>query len=303
MLYGIFERKTFEGFEKKLMQNNPKNSLKKFFEESMAFSAIALLAGLAAALQLGLGDEALAAIAIAAFTIPAIAHCFFQLFLFEARKRRMEEAVPDALLQVASLPSGNDFPKTLKSLSGSEFANLGKEFSKALEEMSRGASAQEALDAIAERNCSRIVSRMCSLLKQGFESGADLSAVLRETAEDIIDTRNILKERSATLTVQKITLVFAGALIVPMVLGLLSGMVKDFDNGSIEELGVGLGKEQRVELQGAAQAATMLYIIEYAFIASFFTALIDNDLKKGALYSLFLVPCSLFAFIIAAGFL
>jgi len=299
MIGRIFGAEALENFELVLKQNSGRNSLKGFFEQSMIASVFLLLAGFAAALELGLGENALIAATVLSFAVPLMLNYFIQLMAFERRKRKIEEIVPDALLQAASIPSGNDFSKTLKCLSAEDFGELGKEFSKAGAELLKGASVQECLDGIAKRNCSKIVGRMCLLLKQGFESDADLSSVFRETAEDIIETRNIIKERQATLTVQKITLVFAGALIVPMVLGLLSGIVKDFDIKDFEELGVGLDAGQRHELQNAAQTATVLYIIEYAFIASFFAAMMDNDLKKGALYSLFLVPCGLGAFIIA----
>ena len=301
MIEGVFGKEKVESFEAMLLQNNPRNSLKKFFEASLAEGAMILLIGFALAFELQAGEGFLLALPIAAFIVPLFANYFFQSLVFEKRKREIEEAVPDVLLQAASMPSNSSFSNIAEYLSRQDFGALSKEFEKAKFEIEKGASVQEALDNISRRCSSPIVERMALLLKQGFESGNDLSSVFRETAEDIIETRTILKERSAALALQKMTLLFAGALIVPLVLGLISGLIKGFDFAQVSELGIGLAEKQRKELIQAALTTSQLYIIEFAILASVFAAFIDNNLKKSVIYAVLLIPAGLAAFYVAGA--
>lgn len=301
MIDKIFGKEKLEKFEAMLLQNNPRNSLKKFFESSLAEGAFVLLFGLALAFEMQAGEEFLLALPIAAFITPLFSNYFFQSLIFEKRKREIEEAVPDVLLQAASMPSNSSFSNIAEYLSRQDFGALSKEFEKAKLEVEKGAAVQEALGNIAKRCNSPIVERMALLLKQGFESGNDLSSVFRETAEDIIETRTILKERSAALALQKMTLLIAGALIVPLVLGLISGLIKGFDFAQVSELGIGLGEAQRKELIQTALTTSQLYIIEFAVLASVFAAFIDSNLKKSVIYAVLLIPAGLAAFYIAGA--
>ncbi|MDO8647889.1 MAG: type II secretion system F family protein [Candidatus Diapherotrites archaeon] len=301
MIEKFFGKEKAEDFEAMLLQNNPRNSLKKFFESSLAEGALILLLGLALAFELQLGEEFLFALPIIAFIVPLFANYFFQSLVFEKRKREIEEAVPDVLLQAASMPSNSSFSNIAEYLSRQDFGSLSKEFEKAKLEVEKGAAVQEALGNISKRCNSPIVERMALLLKQGFESGNDLSSVFRETAEDIIETRTILKERSAALALQKMTLLFAGALIVPLVLGLISGLIKGFDFAQVSELGIGLAEAQRKELIQTALTTSQLYIIEFAILASIFAAFIDSNLKKSVIYAALLIPAGLAAFYIAGA--
>jgi len=79
----------------------------------------------------------------------------------------------------------------------------------------------------------------------------------------------------------------------------LVGMLKGFDFATIAEVGIGLQAVQRKELMQAALTATNIYIIEYAFIAGIFVALIENNLKKSIIYCLALLPASIVTFFIA----
>ncbi|MBS3057966.1 MAG: type II secretion system F family protein [Candidatus Diapherotrites archaeon] len=294
-------QKSLKEFELVLKGNSAKKSLKRFFEESCLEGALALMLGFAVLLELEAGEEWFFLLPILSFLLPLSFNYFFQILKFEKRKREIEEQVPDALLQAASMPYSSGFANIAEYLARQRLGALSKEFEKASLEIEKGATVREALENIAKRCNSRIVERMCTLLSQGFEAGISMSLVFRETAEDLIETRTILRERSAVLAVQKLTLLFAGALLVPLVLGLLAGMVNDFDFQSFGELGVGLGEKERLGLMQAAQFSNQVYIIEYAIIASLFAAFIDSDLKKSIIYVLALLPASSIAYFIASA--
>lgn len=226
---------------------------------------------------------------------------FFFLLRAEHVKRKKEELVPDLLLSCSAFPKGTDSITLLRFGASSHFGLLGKEFEKACKEIENGASVEQALLHLKKRCKSRVMDRMADLLIMGYESGADLSRVFREAAEDLFETQFLLQERQAVLLIQKYTILLAGGLIVPIVLGLVSGLVRQLDFSSLALLEIGLKAGQRKELLEAASLGTQLYLVEYAVLASFFVANQEGNWKKGVLYSAILLPVGLTGFWLAKG--
>ncbi|MBN1940755.1 MAG: type II secretion system F family protein [Candidatus Diapherotrites archaeon] len=218
---------------------------------------------------------------------------FLEQYLQERAKRKKEDLIPDLLLQASAFPAGMPITKTIGFFSQTGFGKLGKEFQTALEEIEKGASIQKALYNIKKRCKSSIIDRTIELLVRGYESGADMSTVFRNTAEDFFATKNILRERNAALVVEKYTLLLAGGIIVPAVLGLLFGMVHGIDFTGLSELEIGATTaEQNSSLLQTIMLANQIYIAEYAILASIFLALQEGNTKKSFLYALFLLPVS-----------
>ena len=163
-----------------------------------------------------------------------------------------------------------------------------------------GASVSEALNGISKRCECKAVDRAIALLKQGYESGADLSQTFREAADDLLETNAILRERNAAMVVEKYTLLLAGGTIVPLVLGLLIGMVSSMDSSGFELIGFGSSAKERAEMLELTVLANKIYIVEYALLASLFVAGMEGNWKKSLLYALGLLPLSMFCFAAAA---
>ncbi len=235
------------------------------------------------------------------FLSPACFLFFSELIASENRRREKEAMVSDLLLQASTFPHGTPTLKILKYCSKSDFGLLGKEFERCLLEISRGASIETGLGNISKRCKSRTVDRALHLIQLGYSTGCDLSDTFRQTAEDLLETGAILRERNAMLLVEKYTILFAGGLLVPAVLGLLSGMVKSLDMSDLAALEIGLDSVARTELQNAAFLATQVYIIEYGILASFFLANQEGNWKKGIVYAVFLVPVGWLVFSLAKG--
>ena len=278
-----------------LLEQNGKGKEWFFTVSSIAGFAFSL-ASIAASHLMNLSFYYSAAIAAGFFASPFLLHYLLQKYLFELRKRKKEELVADMLLQASAFPRGTAFEKIIQYFSEERFGLLGKEFEKALEEMEKGATIQQALGNIAKRCRSSVISRATELLKQLYESGADMAATLREAAENILETNAILRERNSTLIIDKYTLLLAGGIVVPAVLGLLVNMVYSMDFSALEMLEFGRSVAEKRALLQATITANQIYIVEYALLASFFVANIEGNSKKALLYAMFLLPLSLLSF-------
>jgi pilus assembly protein TadC len=227
---------------------------------------------------------------------PLILKFFYIQYLEEKTLREKEKLMPDVLLHASSFPKGISTVEIIKHLSNTKFKLISNEFKRVEREIRKGASVSEALSNFKKRNKSRIISRAINLLIQGHESGAEMSEVFRETAQNILETQGIIRERNSALTIEKYTLLFAGGIIVPLILGLLTALIQGFDFNALKELSIGLSKQNRKELLSSAMLGNQVYIIEYAIIASIFVANMENNSRKALIYSLILLPPSIISY-------
>ena len=282
-----------------LRQTNAKKNANEFLQ-GILMCAIALSA-FASALAFYFFQSVfyslLAALGIALLFI--FGRYFLLLYKFEMRRRSIESAVPDLLLQASIFPESAEAAKIIEYLSKADYAALSEEFNKALLEIRKGASIETALKNMSLRNNSRILSRALELIIQGYNSGAKMSKIFREAAEDMLETRGIIRERIATMTIEKYTLLLAGGIIVPLVLGLLVGLVTKLDFVSADFLQIGMGASERKLLLDSALLANQLYIAEYSLLASFFVANMENNIKKAVIYACILMPLSFAVYMMA----
>ncbi|MFA6269501.1 MAG: hypothetical protein WC652_06805, partial [archaeon] len=166
-------------------------------------------------------------------------------------------------------------------------------------EINNGASAEEALTHLKELNQSATYSRVIDLFLQGYKSGAKISELLKETAEDLLETKAIIKERQAVMLVTKYTLLLASGLIVPAILGSIIGLVSGLNFDSLGELSFGISSTERKVLFNSAIGGTTIYLFEYAAISAFFLAQQEGNKKNFWIYGAILTPIAAGIFFLA----
>jgi hypothetical protein len=296
----VFSSNQLQKFNTKLRANGSKG-IQHVLKESIAI-------GLGLAASVGIGGIIFqyppSIIILAVFgsiVFPTIIRSLYHLYLFEHRTQQKEALIPDALLQAALFPENTDIVSIMRYLSRAEYGLLSEEFAQTCSEIEKGTPVHTALENMKERNNSKIIDRACSLLLHGYESGTAMHALFQEAADDLLETNALIRERGAALTIEKYTLLFAGGLIVPSILGLIVGMVNGFAFIGGSDLDFGLPIETRKELLAAALLGNQVYIVEYALIAAFFLAHQEGDRKKVLVYAGFLLPASLMAYTLARG--
>ena len=100
------------------------------------------------------------------------------------------------------------------------------------------------------------------------------------------------------MLVTKYTLLLSAGIIVPSILGSITGLVTGLNFNSLGEIGIGLSTELRKELFNTATTGTNLYIIEYSLLSSFFLAIQEGNKKMFWIYASILTPIAIIIFII-----
>lgn len=283
-------------FEEKMEVNGNRHGIERFFAGGIFAGIVLGLFSTALLLQFGFPAQLALICGTIGIAAPICLKFFWEHYRFEGRKREIEKEIPGMLLQASIFPSGTPLPKIIEYVSRAGYGKLSLEFERARREIKRGFSVEEALASVKKRNKSVALGRSLNLLLQGYESGAEMSQAFRQAAEDLLETGAIMQERNSALIIEKYTLLAAGAVIVPLVLGLIVGVVSSFGFLQMEGLGIGLSTLQRKELLGVALAANQIYMLEYCVLASAFVAFQEGNPKKAVLYCLALIPSAFAAY-------
>lgn len=227
--------------------------------------------------------------------LPLVAAYVVPSYFWMARQRQLEAELAQALHRAASnsfLPA----EALLAELAAGDGA-LAKEFRKASMQVKNGIPVDDALEAMAGANDSRMLAMALGLLVQCYRTGADMAGAFRETADEISGIASVMRQQAISTTVEKYTLLLAGGVIVPLVLGALVAMVGSLSFSGLSELG--FGAVDQGALLANALLGSEVYIAEYAVIASVFVAYQESSLEKAVVYIAVLVPLSLALFMLA----
>ncbi len=214
------------------------------------------------------------------------------------RKRKIEKELAPCLYHASSIASYKNTEKVLKEISKGH-GELSKEFKKTYKEIETGETVKKALENMKKRNNSNLVKRTTQILINGHESGSDLSKSLEETAEEAKKLHEIKRKRKLSTTVEKYTLLLAGGVIVPLVLGTLTSVISSLEIGSITQLGIGTEEQVREQIKNNAIKGNQFYIAIYSIIASMFVSYQEKEMEKTITYICILLPLSLAIFNIA----
>ncbi len=268
---------------------------KKSVAWSLGISTLLALALLVASLAFSFAPW----VALLPFAFPFLAY-FLVIRMVETRTAELEARLPDALLQASSFPKGTPTEKIIKSIADAGYGPLSEEFGSASRQISSGADVPSALKSVSDDNDSALLSRACGLLSRAYSAGGDMHRAMKETAEDMFAVFSIVRERESGLAIQKYTLIFGGALLVPLVLGTITNMVSKLGTSGIEFISSTTPAE-RAMLMGASVGAAQAYLVIYSLLASLFIAKLGGSWRNFALYFVMMAPVSLLAYNVAMG--
>ncbi|VVC02442.1 Type II secretion system (T2SS), protein F [Candidatus Burarchaeum australiense] len=223
--------------------------------------------------------------------------CYFYLhYLLERRNSEIEKYLPDALLQASSLEAGTRADAMLDSLAHSGYGPLSEEFAQVRNSVKAGASVPNALNAMASRSQSLLLRRTAWLMAAGYSVGTDAYSSLREAADDMLSVFSLMRERSASSSLQKYTLL-AGAILVPLILGTLLSSILQLDITSFTFNASDSANAQAIH--DAAAGAAPFYLLIYALLSSLLMAQLEGSWRRFLPYAIILAPLSLALFELA----
>lgn len=223
--------------------------------------------------------------------IPLLLNVIFQELQFEHRTRKMEQQLPDSLILFASFPAQTNYEYAFELLSTSTPEPIRSEWMHVHRLIQKNGDVTKALERFGERTDSLMVQRSIQVLRRGYQSGIPIQGTLAGMAHELLLHQSHFRERSATLLVEKYTLLLAGGILVPVLLGVMVGVVERLpfnlvlDNAALHE-----------ELFRAALFSIQGYLFLYAALAGAFVGLQENAKWKMSVYVLALIPLAQLAY-------
>jgi pilus assembly protein TadC len=300
----FIDQDKINNFEDKLFLNSflVKN-FNEFIKQSILIGLLVMTIGMVFLYIIFSEVENLFLIGTLIFFVPFFVNYIFVDILFEKRKRKREELLPDLLLEGSVFCDQKSLLKTIHSFSKQDINFLSSDFERIYFDIKNGSSIKDALNRNKRLNKSESYNRVIDLLLQSYSSGGAVSQLLRELAEDLMESKAIIKERQAVMLVTKYTLLMSAGLIVPAILGTVIGLVLGLGIDSMSTTGIGLSVVAREELFFIATISTTVYIFEYVVLSSFFLAVSEGNKKQFWIYLLILLPTSIVAFTFAKSLL
>lgn len=141
----------------------------------------------------------------------------------DARARRVEECLPDALqLMATNLRAGLTTDKALLVSAREEFGVLNEELKRVAKEVATGRDITESLDDMKKRIKSPIVERTIQLIIFGIVSGGELASLLEEAAASLRQQYITRKQVFTSVLMYTIFIIVAVAFVAPLLFGLSS---------------------------------------------------------------------------------
>ncbi len=186
----------------------------------------------------------------------------------------IEKYWPDSLRLIAdTMKSGSSFEYSLREASAADFGPLSYEYNEVIRRLEMGDNMSTALSYMSNRIDSKIVRRTITLIQECLRTGAQLSDILDDIANDTKNMYRIKKERITKTLLQTIFIFAAGAVIAPFIFGLtnvittfLTDVAKNSGIASAEALDVSVATQQSIRF--LLDAYVLLEVAAAAVIVS-----------------------------------
>ncbi|HIH23267.1 TPA: type II secretion system F family protein [Candidatus Micrarchaeota archaeon] len=187
----------------------------------------------------------------------------YSTYILEKKIEEIENALPDALIAMSTLPKGANIKKIIGVIANSSSKELTTEGQIMLRQLESGINPQKALEDFYIRNRTPIVRRTVTAIEQIVGTGRMES--VSSVAESIIKFFEIKRARANILSMHKYTLIF-GALLVPAI---MAGTISFTRN-----LTTGLGEPDMIITQ--APEIISIYLIIYSVLVSVYIADVEG---------------------------
>ncbi len=222
-------------------------------------------------------------------------------YFLNSKRKILENALIDEVLLLSSQPKANDLKQILSKLSSSKHRIIEQEFKQIQRKVEAGHNIRELFLVLSKKYNSEILDRFLELLLNSITTGTVSVSDYRSFASNFLKSKQLIDERASALLMQKYTIIFAGGLIVPGILGIVISLVKKLTSN--------LDFSLLQSIQGGAVASSglfnicyvcsIVYIIEYVIISSIYLGMLESDLKKSIIYLLFILPTAVGIFFIS----
>ncbi len=224
---------------------------------------------------------------IFASIFPLIANTMWMEKKYEQVTKQLERQVLDSLLYWSALPSTWGFERAMREIAENAPSPIRGEWNTLLGRIQKGEDVKDALPHLGEGRESLTISRASHVLIQGYVNGPGFREECARMAAEGLARQSLYEERESTLLIEKFTLLGAGGMVVPLLLGLSTGMVERF--------AVELGNQSlNPELQQAAVLGARGYLFIYSILASGFVGVMEGNSKPINHYMMWLIPLSQF---------
>tara|TARA_Y100000310_G_C20637292_1_gene791879 strand:+ start:759 stop:1694 length:936 start_codon:yes stop_codon:yes gene_type:complete len=204
----------------------------------------------------------------------------------QGRISEIEGALPDALKQMAdTLKSGGTYEYALREIATSQYGALTKEMDMVLRKLEEGENLENSLRSFSDNIDSRLVKRSVTVIIDSIKAGAGLAEVLDEIADDVRAMHRIDQERKTETSLQVMFMMAAGAVVAPIILGLVSSIISLFIQAAS---GLGISAVQRAEALYSRDTIVLLmqmYLFIEVTASGIMIALMrDGKISKSIIY-------------------
>ncbi len=199
-----------------------------------------------------------------------------------------EKHFADALKQIADvLQSGGTYSLAIEEVVEADYPLVSNAFEKVLRRLDEGQTFRDALRTLTEEVPSKNIERLVDLIVELSLSGAKLSDVLDDMADDFREIKEIENERKSRTLMQYLFLASGSAVIAPFIFSLVVAIINIMYKVLSQIVAV---PEQAMANIVFLSLIFEFYILAEIIFSSFMMSYIrDGDYKRGFLILPFLL--------------
>jgi hypothetical protein len=219
----------------------------------------------------------------------------FKDYFHTLKVKKLESQLADEILKLSSFYS-IDIKQIIYKLQKSNNDIVSKEFAIINKKINKGHKIKDLFEVLKKKYHSDLLDQFLDLIYISTTTGTVSLKDYKNLSAKFLKSKEIINERKSLLLMQKYTILFAGALIVPAILGVIISLVLSLSS-SVDISMIGISNN--VSLFSVSYYSSIIYIIEYVIISSIYLSLLEDNSKKSIVYLSFLLPASLLIFFVS----